>query len=668
MSSGCGDVLSLEDLKTAKKHQLFEAEVITGKSGGIATGLDIDYATNQATGQTQKTLPAILRDLGFEPASFDFSTGGTLNAGDRNKVVYDPVSKTWFSWGGALPKVIPAGTNPLMDSNWTPQTDPTIRQDLASTLNAALGDAMIGVKSTLAGAIARTQHAKNSDTVSIFDFGGNWDGTLHPLSERYATLAAAQADFPFVTSLTQSTDYAAFQAALNSKKTVTLPVAGATSRGIVNATIVFNNSVRIIGENNSIINRSQSFITVDGNISLFALAQGSSATGTKMIQVFIDGLYIFYNPGTTPTNATADGGKIAFNFYSTEPGTTGLEMSCIKNTTVHGAWRCFGDTTGTYLTKLQNVWSRDCHEGFIKALGTTILLESCYTTGNISPYQFGAVMGVTWINCAMDQSNVTLAGGSYGGAGAHFVNCHAVNIMGMDVEGNIINTDGGGDAALFHFENSNAKISGLTAWQNQMKSVAPTATGAVSFIKASGTSHVIIDTSEDDLSGSAIPYTGSGYPITLYAKDSTSRIDVMSGRFRNPSGGTPVLSVVSQGNVNWNVKPISGIVAGGYQQQTSSAGLQTPGFYTDKGTQAVAANTPTTLFELPNQQGVYAISVWASGSGTNYSSSLLATYDGAVALTPLKSGAFLTFTNTGRIITITSQGATTFNWTYTKIG
>ncbi len=131
MSSGCGDVLSLEDLKTAKKHQLFEAEVITGKAGGIAGGSDIDFATNPVTTQTQKTLPAILRDVGFEPASFDFSTGGTLTINDRNKVVYDPVSQTWYSWAGALPKVIPAATNPLMDSNWKPQTDPSLRNDLS---------------------------------------------------------------------------------------------------------------------------------------------------------------------------------------------------------------------------------------------------------------------------------------------------------------------------------------------------------------------------------------------------------------------------------------------------------------------------------------------------------------------------------------------------------
>ena len=138
MSSGCGDVLSLADLQTAKKHQIFEAEVITGKSGGVAGGADIDYATNQVTGQTQKTLPAVLRDAGFSPVSWDFSTGGTLTTADRDKVVYDPVSKTWYSYAGTLPVVVPAGFNPVGNADWKPQTDPNLRDDLAASSGASL--------------------------------------------------------------------------------------------------------------------------------------------------------------------------------------------------------------------------------------------------------------------------------------------------------------------------------------------------------------------------------------------------------------------------------------------------------------------------------------------------------------------------------------------------
>lgn len=140
MSSGCGDVLSLADLQTAKKHQIFEAEVITGKSGGVAGGADIDYATNQVTGQTQKTLPAVLRDAGFSPVSWDFSTGGTLTVNDRGKVVYDPVGKTWYSYAGTLPVVVPAGFNPVGNADWKPQTDPDLRLDLQSWRGYSLPD------------------------------------------------------------------------------------------------------------------------------------------------------------------------------------------------------------------------------------------------------------------------------------------------------------------------------------------------------------------------------------------------------------------------------------------------------------------------------------------------------------------------------------------------
>lgn len=148
MSSGCGDVLSLADLQTAKKHQIFEAEVITGKSGGVAGGADIDYATNQVTGQTQKTLPAVLRDAGFSPVAWDFSIGGTLTVNDRDKVVYDPVSKTWYSYAGVLPVTVPAGFNPVGNADWKPQTDPYLREQLE-------GSVLDPATSTTFGALTR---------------------------------------------------------------------------------------------------------------------------------------------------------------------------------------------------------------------------------------------------------------------------------------------------------------------------------------------------------------------------------------------------------------------------------------------------------------------------------------------------------------------------------
>lgn len=143
MSSGCGDVLSLEDLKTAKKHQTFEAEVITGRAGGVSSGTEIDFATNQVTGQVQKTLPAILRDMGFDPAAFDFTTGGTVTA--RDMVVYNPADNNWYSWAGTLPHVVAPSTDPLLDANWKPRTDQLLRQNLASNASN-LGDSLVGHK------------------------------------------------------------------------------------------------------------------------------------------------------------------------------------------------------------------------------------------------------------------------------------------------------------------------------------------------------------------------------------------------------------------------------------------------------------------------------------------------------------------------------------------
>ena len=52
----------------------------------------------------------------------------------------------------------------------------TLRSDLASTSDVTKGDALIGVKSELTGAVARTQHDKNAETVSVMDFGAVGDG------------------------------------------------------------------------------------------------------------------------------------------------------------------------------------------------------------------------------------------------------------------------------------------------------------------------------------------------------------------------------------------------------------------------------------------------------------------------------------------------------------
>lgn len=174
----CGDVLSLGDLQTAKKHQIFEAEVITGKVGGVAGGASIDYATNQVTGQTQKTLPAVLRDAGFRPASFTFETGGTLAVGDSDMAVLWPISAggdgDYYLWKGAYPKTVPANSTPatsggVSDSGWLPLGDITLRGQLASSVGSSLvGDPNFStVAEGLSQVIDRAGSYNQSDSASI---------------------------------------------------------------------------------------------------------------------------------------------------------------------------------------------------------------------------------------------------------------------------------------------------------------------------------------------------------------------------------------------------------------------------------------------------------------------------------------------------------------------
>ncbi|HCI1891706.1 TPA: hypothetical protein NOS95_002636 [Pseudomonas aeruginosa] len=62
----------------------------------------------------------------------------------------------------------------------------------------------------------RTVADRLNDTANVKDYGAIADGAYHPLSERFATLAEAQAVYPHAAALTDSIDWAAYQAAINS--------------------------------------------------------------------------------------------------------------------------------------------------------------------------------------------------------------------------------------------------------------------------------------------------------------------------------------------------------------------------------------------------------------------------------------------------------------------
>lgn len=93
-------------------------------------------------GRDRQTIDGSIRKAGFQPASFDFVTGGTLVSGDRNKAVFNPApsgDNNWYAWQGVFPKVISSSSTPatsggLGENAWKPVTNnilaPTVRESI----------------------------------------------------------------------------------------------------------------------------------------------------------------------------------------------------------------------------------------------------------------------------------------------------------------------------------------------------------------------------------------------------------------------------------------------------------------------------------------------------------------------------------------------------------
>jgi hypothetical protein len=64
----------------------------------------------------------------------------------------------------------------LSDDDNISNPDSTVRADLAVSSDATMGDALVAVKLVATGAVARTQHSKNADLISVRDFGALGDG------------------------------------------------------------------------------------------------------------------------------------------------------------------------------------------------------------------------------------------------------------------------------------------------------------------------------------------------------------------------------------------------------------------------------------------------------------------------------------------------------------
>lgn len=95
-----------------------------------------------------------------------------------------------------VPAVNAAWLNDVNDNIYDTSTAPvgTFKNSLANTSDISKGDALIGVKYPASGSVARTQHQKNTDLVTVLDFGAVGDG----VTDDTAAFTSAQAAAAFI--------------------------------------------------------------------------------------------------------------------------------------------------------------------------------------------------------------------------------------------------------------------------------------------------------------------------------------------------------------------------------------------------------------------------------------------------------------------------------------
>lgn len=137
---------ALEDM--ADNAQVFDG-LVTKTSGTVTDRL----------GNTRRVFQQIVTDMGFNPVSGSFQAGATIT--EYNQCLLDASTGTFYSWSGALPKVVAAGSTPATAGGvgallWVDRTDLMLRNELVD-----------------GGALAYLQNGRFAlrDIISIKDYG-----------------------------------------------------------------------------------------------------------------------------------------------------------------------------------------------------------------------------------------------------------------------------------------------------------------------------------------------------------------------------------------------------------------------------------------------------------------------------------------------------------------
>lgn len=133
------------------------------------------------------------------------------------------------------------------------------------------------------------------DSYNVKAYGAIADGSTHPLSDFYASLAAAQVDYPHATALTNEMDWAAIQLAVNSALTQGANPGGRvivpTGIYLIDQEIALPGQVQLIGNARGSTTIRASGMTFSGKIAMVSLGITGSATlahGTRIENLVLD--------------------------------------------------------------------------------------------------------------------------------------------------------------------------------------------------------------------------------------------------------------------------------------------------------------------------------------------------------------------------------------------
>lgn len=119
-----------------------------------------------------------------------FEDGATVTT--PNQVLRYESTGEYFRWDGALPKTVPANSTPDTSGGQGAGKWLSVGSAVLSSPQAGSGDALVAVKQPLNGSVARTQHDKNLEVVSVMDFGAVGDGS-HDDTAAFQAAAASGA-------------------------------------------------------------------------------------------------------------------------------------------------------------------------------------------------------------------------------------------------------------------------------------------------------------------------------------------------------------------------------------------------------------------------------------------------------------------------------------------